>query len=74
MERVMGREGAMPAFTSEAEERAYWEAQDSSDAVDWSRARRVRLANLKPSTVSISLQMPMGVQARFKMWLAGKVG
>ena len=58
-------------------------------AVDWSRARRVRLANLKPSTVSISLRMPVGVLARnkvesnrrdvpyqslIKMWLAEKVG
>jgi hypothetical protein len=51
----------MPAFASEAEERAYWEAHDSSTAVDWSLARRVRPANLKTSTTSISLRVPMGL-------------
>lgn len=80
---------AVPDFASEAEERAYWETHDSSDAVDWSRARRVRLPNLKPSTVSISLRMPVGVlerikveanrrdvpyQSLIKIWLAEKVG
>lgn len=80
---------AVPVFTSEAEERAYWEAHDSSDAVDWSRARRVRLPNLKPSTTSISLRVPVGLlerikveanrrdvpyQSLIKMWLAEKVG
>ena len=80
---------AVPDFASEAEERAYWETHDSSDAVDWSRARRVPLPNLKPSTVSISLRMPVGVlerikveanrrdvpyQSLIKMWLAEKVG
>lgn len=88
LERVMGEDETVPAFASAAEERAYWETHDSSGAVDWSRARRVRLANLKPSTVSISLRMPVGVLARnkvesnrrdvpyqslIKMWLAEKV-
>lgn len=27
-------------FKSEAEERALWEARDSSDLVDWSKAQR----------------------------------
>jgi hypothetical protein len=40
----MGRDEAVPAFASEAEERAYWETHDSSGVVDWSRARRVRVA------------------------------
>jgi predicted DNA binding CopG/RHH family protein len=89
MERVKGREEAVPAFASEAEERAHWETHDSSAAVDWGKARRVRLPRLKPSTVSISLRMPVGVlerikveanrrdvpyQSLIKMWLAEKVG
>ena len=40
----------IPEFRSEAEERRFWETHDSSDYVDWSRAERVRLPNLKPST------------------------
>ena len=40
----------VPVFASEAEERAFWESHDSSRHVDWSKAERVRFANLKPST------------------------
>ncbi len=40
----------VPAFASEAEERKFWETHDSSDYLDWSKAERVRLPNLKPST------------------------
>lgn len=40
----------LPKFRSEAEERRFWETHDSSDYVDWSKAERVRLPNLEPST------------------------
>ena len=50
---------SIPKFRSEAEERRFWETHDSSDYVDWSKAERVRLPNLKPSTTSIS--WPKGV-------------
>jgi L-ribulose-5-phosphate 3-epimerase UlaE len=33
-------------FTSEAEERAFWESNDSEGRVDWSKATRVRVPNL----------------------------
>jgi len=39
-----------PQFCDEAEERQFWEAHDSTDYVDWGKAERVRLPNLKPST------------------------
>lgn len=39
----------IPAFTSEAEERAFWETHDSADFVDWSKARRAVLPNLPHS-------------------------
>ena len=49
----------IPKFRSEAEERRFWETHDSTDYVDWSKAERVRLPNLKPSTTSISLRLPV---------------
>ncbi len=79
----------VPKFESEAEERAFWETHDSTDYVDWSKAQRVRFPNLKPSTVSISLRLPVSLleqikiaankrdvpyQSLIKMWLAEKVG
>jgi len=39
-----------PKFTNEAEERAFWEAHDSTDYLDWTKAQRVVLPNLKPTT------------------------
>jgi predicted DNA binding CopG/RHH family protein len=56
----------IPAFASEAEERRFWESRNSADHVDWSRAERVRLPNLRPSTASISLRMPVSLLERIK--------
>jgi predicted DNA binding CopG/RHH family protein len=56
----------VPVFASEAEERRFWESHDSTGHVDWSRAERVRLPNLRPSTTSISLRMPVSLLERIK--------
>ena len=55
-----------PQFRDEAEERQFWETHDSSVYVDWSTAERVRLPNLKPSTQSISLRLPLHTLERIK--------
>jgi predicted DNA binding CopG/RHH family protein len=56
----------VPAFKSEAQERSFWETHDSTMLVDWSKASRVRLPNLKPSTQSISLRLPVHTLDRIK--------
>ena len=56
-----------PSFTTEAEERAFWEEQDSTEYVDWSKAERVRMPNLKPSSASISLRLPVSLLERIKI-------
>ena len=56
----------VPKFKTEAQERAFWEARDSANLVDWSRAERVRFPNLKPSTQSISLRLPVHTLERIK--------
>lgn len=53
-------------FATEAQERRFWEAHDSAALVDWSKAERVRLPNLKPSTQSISLRLPVHLLERIK--------
>ena len=78
----------VPEFRTEADERAFWETHDSADYVDWSRAERVRFANLKPSTKAISLRLPVDLleriktaankrdvpyQSLIKVWLAEKI-
>lgn len=57
----------VPTFASEAEERAFWETNNSSEHVDWSKAERVRLPNLKPSSTSISLRLPNALLERIKV-------
>lgn len=78
----------LPKFESEAQEREFWESNDSSEYVDWSRAERVSMPNLKPSTKTISLRLPemlldsikieankrdMPYQSLIKVWLAEDV-
>lgn len=79
---------AIPAFADEAEERAYWESHDSTEYLDWSRAKKVSLPNLKPTTRTISLRLPQHLldsikvaanardvpyQSLIKVWLQEKL-
>ncbi|MDQ7839361.1 MAG: BrnA antitoxin family protein [Thermodesulfobacteriota bacterium] len=48
----------LPKFTSEDEERNFWATADSTEYVDWKKAGRVVLPNLKPSLKTISLRLP----------------
>jgi predicted DNA binding CopG/RHH family protein len=48
----------IPAFANEVQERAFWETHDSTDYLDWTKAQSVVLPNLKPTTKTISLQLP----------------
>lgn len=79
---------AIPEFSSEAEERAFWEQHDSTEFVDWSEAERVVLPNLKPTTKTISLRLPQHLldsikaaanardvpyQSLIKVWLQEKL-
>ncbi len=54
----------LPAFESEADERAFWETRDSTDHVDWAAAERARFPNLKPSTRATSLRLPVPLLER----------
>ena len=46
---------ALPAFKTEAEERAFWKTHDATDYLDLLKAQRVTFANLKPSTQNMTL-------------------
>ena len=79
---------AIPKFKTEAQERAYWEAHDSTAHVDWSKAQEVKLPNLRPTTKTISLRLPQHLldgikvaanardvpyQSLIKVWLQEKL-
>ncbi|MHB1530499.1 MAG: type II toxin-antitoxin system BrnA family antitoxin [Acidiferrobacteraceae bacterium] len=57
----------VPKFSSESEERKFWETHDSSQHVDWSEAQPARFPNLKPSTQAISLRLPLSMLERLKI-------
>ena len=57
----------IPTFKTEAEERAFWEKHDSTDYVDWKKAKRAMFPNLKPSTTTISLRLPESLLDRIKI-------
>ena len=67
----MSRKKKIPKFRSEDREREFWVKEDSASYVDWSRARRVILPNLKPSVKTISLRLPELMLAELKL-LANK--
>ena len=61
----------IPKFESEDQERDFWETHDSTDYLDWNKAERVTLANLKPSTKTISIRLPESMLDELKL-LANK--
>jgi predicted DNA binding CopG/RHH family protein len=48
----------IPQFKSEDQEREFWSKADSTEYIDWNKAKRTILPNLKPSTKKISLRLP----------------
>ena len=78
---------SIPKFRSEAEERRFWETHDSGDYIDWTKAKRVRFPNLKPSTTALRVPVTLlerikvaankrdvPYQSLIKIWLAEKTG
>jgi len=78
----------VPQFANEAEEQAFWEHHDSADYLDWTKAQRAVLPNLKPTTKTISLRLPQHLldsikaaansrdvpyQSLIKVWLQEKL-
>jgi predicted DNA binding CopG/RHH family protein len=57
---------ALPKFRNESEEARFWATHDSTDYVDYSKAKRAVFPHLKPSTETISLRLPKSVLAHLK--------
>ncbi len=61
----------IPRFKNENAEREFWASHDSTEFIDWRKAGRATLPNLKPSSQTISLRLPKPMLARLKQ-LANK--
>lgn len=51
----------IPDFKSEDEEREFWATHSTTDYVDWDKAEEAVFPNLKPSTQSISIRLPLSL-------------
>lgn len=61
----------IPKFKNEDQERDFWKNADSSEYINWKKARKVVLSNLKPSVKTISLRLPESMLEEIKL-LANK--
>lgn len=57
----MRRLKKIPKLKTEAAEHEFWASHDSTEYVDYSRAKRVAFPRLKPSTATISLRLPQSL-------------
>jgi len=61
----------IPRFKNEDEEREFWGRHDSTDYIDWDKAKKAVLPNLKPSVKTISIRLPEMMLQELKL-LANK--
>ena len=48
----------IPKFKNEDEEREFWASHDSTNYIDWAKAKDVVMPNLKPTLKTISIRLP----------------
>jgi predicted DNA binding CopG/RHH family protein len=54
-------------FKSEEKEQEFWSTADSTEFIDWKKAKRLVPQNLKPSLKTISLRLPEHMLAELKL-------
>lgn len=65
--RAMTEKKKIPEFKNEDDEREFWATHDSTEYVDWKKAKRVVLAELRPSLKTISLRLPESMIEELKL-------
>lgn len=61
----------MPKSKTEEEEHRFWSTHDSTEYIDYAKAKKALFPNLKPSTKSISIRLPESLIDEIKV-LANK--
>jgi predicted DNA binding CopG/RHH family protein len=54
----MKKQKKIPKFKTEEQERKFWALHDSTEYINWGKAKKAVFPNLKPSTKSISIRLP----------------
>ena len=57
----------LPAFTNESEEATFWDEHDVGEYFDMKKVKPVRFPNLKKTTKSISLRLPVDMIEELKV-------
>ena len=57
----------IPTFKSDTEERAFWETHDTTEYFDTSKVKKARFPNLKKTTKSISIRLPVDMIDELKV-------
>jgi predicted DNA binding CopG/RHH family protein len=57
----------IPKFKTEDEEREFWSTHDTTDYFDWDDSAVAVLPNLKPTTKTISLRLPISMLESLKL-------
>ena len=57
----------IPTFKNENEEREFWEKNDTLEYLDTSKVKAVRFPNLKKTTKSISIRLPVDMLDELKV-------
>jgi predicted DNA binding CopG/RHH family protein len=61
----------IPKFRSEKEEAEFWATHDSTEYIDYSKAKKALFPSLKPTTRTISIRLPESLIEHLKV-LANK--
>jgi predicted DNA binding CopG/RHH family protein len=61
----------IPKFKNENDEFEFWSCHDSTEYVDWGKAKKIMLPNLKRTTKLVSVNMPVSLLEQLKI-LANK--
>lgn len=71
LKRNMNKLKKVPKFKSENEEREFWSTHDSTEFIDYSKTKKALFPDLKPTTKTISIRLPVYLIEELKM-LANK--
>lgn len=63
----MNKLKTLPEFKDEAQEAAFWDEHDVTEYFDMQKAKQVRFSNLKKTTKSISLRLPVDMIEELKV-------
>ena len=66
IKRAAKSKGQIPTFANEDDERQFWSKNDASALFDWEHGVQVAMPELKPTTASISLRLPVSMLEELK--------